>query len=104
MLIILKEPIVFPDTDFLAVNFNSFDTVNITKSDDLYQLIIIQHFDGHSSNQSQLHCPLGAFDTYEECLDLFQKLVDALKAGVHVFDLRQDAQSVDLKNMDKPAV
>ncbi len=104
MLIILKEPIAFPETDFLAVNFNAFDTVNIHKDDNTFELIIIQHFDGHSSNQSQLHCPLGTFNTYEECLDLFQKLVYALKTGTHVFDLRDDGQSVDLKNMETPAI
>ena len=104
MLVILKEPIKHPETDVLAVNLNRQDTVNIHKADNGFQLIVIQQFDGHLTNQSQLHCPLGAFDTYEECLDLFQKLVNALKTGDQIFDLRDDDQSVDLKNIDKPAI
>ena len=91
MLIILKEPIMHPETDVLAVNFNAFDTVNIHKVDiNEFRLIIIQQFDGYQTDQSQSHIPIGFFDSYEKCLDLFQELIEALQSGVQVFDLRNN--------------
>lgn len=89
MLIILKEPITHAELDVLAVNFNRFDTVNIVKHDvNEFQLIIVQQFDGHQSDQSQLHCPLATLDSYEKCLDFFQYLADELQSGTQVVDLR----------------
>ena len=88
MLVILKEPIQNIEVDVLAVNLNAFDTINILKLDNKFQLVILKHFDGHFSNQSQVNCPLETFDTYKECLGLFQELLDALKTGEAIFDLR----------------
>lgn len=101
MLIILKEPIVTSETDVLAVNFESFDTVNITKTEEGFQLIVIQHFDGHQTPVSQLHCPLGTFDSYDECIDLFENLVSALQSGKAVLDLHpQRDVPIDLSLLD----
>jgi len=95
MLIILKEPLKVLDYEVVAVNFNTCDEIITSNLDNKFQLMIIKHFDGHFSNQSTLYRMLDIFDSHQECLDLFHKLIDALKTGERVFDLRsnEDTQS-----------
>ena len=99
MLVILKEPTEELDFNTVALNINAFESIAIIKIDEVFQLVILKHFDAHFSNQSEIHHILDIFNSYQECLDLWYELLDALKAGDHVFDLRsaKNASSV-LKN------
>ena len=98
MLIVLKEPIKTFDYDVLAVNLETFNVIVILNIENRFQLAILKYFDAHHSNQSNIHCILEAFDTYEQSLDFFQELVDALKTGEKIFDLRPRKTSTDAKN------
>lgn len=98
MLIVLKEPIKAFDYDVLAVNLETFNVIVILNIENRFQLAILKYFDAHHSNQSNIHCILEAFDTYEQSLDFFQELVDALKAGENIFDLRSRKTPTDAKN------
>ena len=105
MLVILKEPTEELEFNTVAVNINAFESIAIIKIDEVFQLVILKHFDGHFSNQSEIHHILDIFDTYKECLDLWYELLDALKAGDRVFDLRSAKNaSSDLRNMTEPPV
>ena len=95
MLVILKEPLKILDYEVLAVNLNIFDEIIISNLDNQFQIMIIKHFDVHFSSHSTLYRRLDTFDTLPECLDLFHKLMDALKTGEHVFDLSVSDQSAD---------
>ena len=101
MLVILKEPIKATDYDVLAVNLETFNVIVILNIDNKFQLAILKYFDGHFSNQSNMHCILEAFDTCKESLDFFQELIDALKTGEQIFDLRPRKTPADTKDQKK---
>ena len=95
MLVILKEPIKGAEYDTIAVNLKVADEIIVSKINNRFGLSILRHFDGHYSNQSFLPYTLDTFDAYEPCLELFQKLVDVLKSGQQVLDLRSGRLSDD---------
>jgi hypothetical protein len=105
MLVILKEPIKAEDFDILACNIEAFDSIITYKSNNQFHLAIHKHFDGHFSNQSSVNCPINACESYQECLDFFQKIVDAINSGQQVFDLRSETdRSSNLKDLTGPTV
>ena len=97
----MKEPIKAADYDVLAVNLETFNVIVILNIDNKFQLAILKYFDGRFSNQSNMHCILETFDTYDESLHFFQELIDALKAGNQVFDLRPRKTPTDAKSQKK---
>ena len=101
MLIVLKEPIKAFDYDVLAVNLETFNVIVILNIENQFQLAILKYFDAHHSNQSNIHCILETFDSYQKCLDFFQELLDALNTGEAIFDLRPRKTSTDAKNKKK---
>ena len=101
MLVILKEPINAGGFDFLAYNIEAFDSIITYEVDNLFYLAVNKHFDGHFSSQSNINCVIKACKSYQECLDFFQELIDAIHSGQQVFDLRD---SSNLKDSTMPIV
>ena len=107
MLIVLKEPIKMPDHEVLAVNVETFSMIITSNFDGKYELAFAKYFDGHFSNQSSMRCTLGIFDTPEDCLNLFHEMLDALKTGDPMFDLRSKnpkGASVDDKQNQRSGI
>ncbi len=86
-----EEPRKGPEFDLLAVHLESFNAIAIFNFDKKYHLAMIKHFDGHFSNHSYMHCVFDVFDTYKQAQDFFQEMVESLKTGESVFDLRPRA-------------
>ena len=88
MLIIRKEPLKTEKYDVVAVNLNTIDEIIIIRNNNRFGLSVLKHHDGHFSNHSYLSHTLDNFDSYQSCLELLQKLCEALESGKKVFDLR----------------
>lgn len=95
MLVIFKEPFKTERYDVLAVNLESYDEIIILKANNQFRLSMIKYYDAHFSNHSYLSRTLGTFDSHQNCLELLEKLVDALESGKKVFDLRVTDQDVE---------
>lgn len=95
MLIVLKNPVKISFYEILAVDLQSFNMISVSQREKIFKLGILKLFDGHLSSHSDLNFVLGSFDSYKECLEFFQTLLDALKNGESVFDLRREGS---LKN------
>ena len=105
MLVILKEPIKATGFDILACNIEAFDSIIIYEVDNLFHLAANKHFDGHFSSQSSMNCLINTFKSYQESLDFFQQMIDAINSGQQVFDLRSGTEgSSNLKNLTGPIV
>ena len=89
MLLILPKPAEISGYHTLAVNLENYDEISISKNNEtnLFTLAIIRQFDAHGSNQSTFFYVLGAFKSVENCLELFQRIIDALNAGKKTFEL-----------------
>ena len=68
-----------------------------------HYLVILKHFDAHFSNQSTIHWCICRYDTYQDCLNLMNLLLEGLVSGATCFDLRQAEKSV-LQNENLPKV
>ena len=71
------------------MNLKNYDEISIVKNNqtNLFNLELGRQFDGHGSNQSVSYYNLGIFQSAEDCLSLFQEIVDALNAGHKTFVL-----------------
>ena len=98
MWVILKEPLKNIDFEALAIHLETFNAIVILNLDNKFQLAILKYFDGHQSNQSNMHCLLASFDTYKRTQDFFQEIVDSLKTGDPIFDLRSHTDSGEKKS------
>ena len=103
MLVVLREPIVSDLVDICAVNVTSFDKIQINKLEQ-FGLVVLKTFDGHFSNHSSIGIPLAKFNSYDECMDLFNQLIEAMKSGDQVFDLREIEIPSQLQSADIPHV
>ena len=88
MLIIFKEPFKTERYDILAANLESYDEIIMLKTNNQFRLSVMKYYDAHFSNHSYLSHTMGTFDSHQSCLELLEKLVDALESGKKVFDLR----------------
>lgn len=91
MWVILKEPFKSLDYEILAIHLESFNVIVILNLENKFQLAILKYFDAHHSNQSNIHCFFDVFDTHKQTQDFFQELMNALKNGDSIFDLRSRA-------------
>ncbi len=57
MWVILKESIK-GDYETLAIHLETFNGISIMNLDKKFHLVVQKYFDGHQSNQSNMHCPL----------------------------------------------
>ena len=101
MWVILKETIKGPDYEILAINLETFNAISVINLDNKFQLVVMKYFDGHQSNQSNMHCLIEVFDTREQILSFFQEFVGALQDNKTIFDLRSRENSKDEKKPDK---
>ena len=83
MLIIFPKPVEGSEYHTLAVNLETIDEVIMFKhvDADIFSLSILKLFDAHDSNQSRWHYTLGTFESADDCLGLFVKILDALNSG-----------------------
>ena len=84
MWVILKESIK-GDYETLAIHLETFNGISIMNLDKKFHLVVQKYFDRHQSNQSNMHCPLASFDTYNETQDFFQELIQIIHSGESVF-------------------
>ena len=98
MWVILKEPVKGIDYETLAIHLESFNAITIMSLDKKFHLVVQKYFDGHQSNQSNMHCILNAFDTYNETQDFFQEVLDLIHSGESVFDLRSRSEKKEKAN------
>ena len=89
MLLLFPKPIEITGYHPLAINLENYDEVSIVKNNqtNLFSLDLGRQFDGHGSNQSVSYYSLGIFQSAEDCLQLFQEIVDALNSGSKTFAL-----------------
>lgn len=88
MLIIFKEPFKTERYDVLAVNLESYDEIIVLKANNQFRLSMVKYYDAHFSNQSYLNHTMGIFESHKDCLEMLEKLAEALESGKKVFDLR----------------
>ena len=93
MWVILKEPIKNIGYEALAIHLESFNAIAIVEIENEFQLVVQKYFDGHQSNQSNMHCLLCSFDTYKKAQAYFQVVIDAIHSGSSVFDCRSQEDS-----------
>ena len=89
MLLLLPKPNEVIGYHPLAVNLQIYDEISISKDAEtnLFRLDLAKLLDAHGSNQSVFHYTLGIFQSAEDCLQLFQEIVDALNSGSKTFEL-----------------
>ena len=89
MLLLFPKPEQVTAYHTLAVNLESYDEIFISKNNEtnLFSLAIVRQFDAHGSNQSTFFYILGTFESVDDCIGLFQKIVDALNAGERTLEL-----------------
>lgn len=92
MLIVFPPPKDISDYHILAINIETIDQIITSKhmENNTFGLSVVKTFDGHQSNQSHTHFPLGVFKTSKDCLKLFQEIVDALKQDKKIFEIRSE--------------
>ena len=88
MLVVLKEPIKYEGGEVLVVNITDYEDVRIFKGE-TFQLVVHKYYDAHKTSMSALYAPLATFDTYKDCFACFEAIIDSLKCGEQVFDLRE---------------
>lgn len=93
MWVALKEPIKNIDFEAVAIHLETFNALVIFNLDNKFHLAVMKYFDGHQSNQSNMHCLLGFFDTYKQTQDCFQGVLVALQTGEKTLDLRAQVDS-----------
>ena len=103
MFVILQEPLKSETFETFAINISSQDAIGIEKTGNQFGLVILKHFDAHFSNQSTIHWCICRYDTYQDCLNLMNLLLEGLVSGATCFDLRQAEKSV-LQNENLPKV
>ena len=104
MLIIFPKPAENSEYHTLAVNLETADEIIFFKhvDADVFNLSIVKLFDAHNSNQSRWHYTLGTFETADDCLELFQNIVDALNDGQKTFELSQVPLPIEPGPSDQP--
>ena len=104
MFIILKESAKSETQETLAVNFSTQDQIEIRQGENIFQLGFLQWHDAHLSSQSSLFTPIATFDSYKECMALFDQIIDAMKEGKQILDLRECGTSSILLSENIPTV
>lgn len=104
MLIILPKPAKITEYHTLAINLENYDEISISKNNEtnLFTLSIIRQFDAHNSNHSAFFYMLGTFKTANDCLELFQNIVNALNDGQKTFEIPQGPLPVETEPSDQP--
>lgn len=102
MLIISPKPAEISGHHPLAVNLESYDEILASKSNktNLFYLSLIKEFDGHRSSHSSHYYILGTFQSAEDCLAVFQNIVDALNSDQKTFELPESQLPVEPKPAD----
>ena len=104
MLIILPKPAKITEYHTLAINLENYDEISISKNNEtnLFTLSIIRQFDAHNSNHSAFFFMLGTFESADDCLELFQNIVDALNDGQKTFKIPQVPLPIEPASSDQP--
>ena len=89
MLLILPKPAKILGYHSLAVNLESYDEIIVNKNNEtnLFHLALMKQFDGYGSSHSSSFYILSISQQEEDCLELFQNIVNALNSNQKTFKL-----------------
>ena len=79
----------------LEVDITAFEAVIIQKKGTHFQLALKTYYDAFFSPKSAIVYVLASFETYEKCLDLYQAIRAARRAGEIEFDLESYLEKIE---------
>ena len=102
MLILFPKPKEITGYHILAVNLQRCDEISMSKDKEtnLFHLTLIKTFDGHQSNQSAYFYTIGIFETQDNCLTLWQNLLDALNSDQKTFEIPESPRCFKFRSED----
>ena len=104
MLIIPPAPMKFDPHTSLAANTVAWDSFVIRPLESNFQLSLYKVVDSQNNRLSEKYYPIAILETYEQCEQLFQDIVEAMENGDRVFRVRDYLEKNALQRDDLPKV
>ena len=104
MLIIPPEPLNWNEHTSLAANTGVWEGYVILPYEDNFQLSLHKRFYPQKSKPIDRYYPIALLKTKEQCKELFDSIVEAIKNGDKVFSVKEYLDKNVLKNADLPTV
>ena len=104
MLIIPKSPMDFKVHTSLAANTENWDSFVIRPLESKFVLSLYKVIDSQKNPISEKYYPIAIFETFDQCDQLFQAIVEAIEKGDRVFRVKIWLEQNALQNADLPKV